>query len=486
MRHGPSAPPACARWRRAAVRLRTPGAAGHRSGQPRTRQRTLVFASAHGRQLGPEPGGQPESAPLPATEPAGFDVAAALTRIEGWVQPLLPGLAPRSGPPGAVLLARVQQLAERARTTESQIDAVFALSPDGLVLFDAQGRVLRINPAFSRLTGLSADMLVGVEEAVFLFRLQARSDGTALSDGLAGLALRSAAAGRRDGDNAAPHGRETLTLRRPRVATVQVGLFDADASSGHRVLQLRDISAEAQIDQLKSEFLAAAAHELRTPMTSICGFVELLLMRELPPPRQRDLLERVHRQSGVMVGIVNDLLDLARIEAGRGLDFDFEDVDLIEAVARWVGDAGVPAGREPVRVTHDLGTAAVAAAATGGFSARVDRRRLQQALGNLLRNAYRYSPGGSAVGVHLARQVDAEGRGWLALSVTDHGIGLSAEALRHVGERFYRADRSGNTPGTGLGVSIVRQIVEWHGGRLTVDSVEGVGSCFTLLLPALA
>lgn len=389
-------------------------------------------------------------------------------QIEAIVQPLgLPAMPPGLSSEDAIL-SRVEQLTLQASVAQDQFEAVFALSPDGLVLFDEDGRVRRVNAAFCAFTGLPAEALQGLEEVVFLYRLNARCAPPSMVHSLEDLREISTAG---PADRA---GRDVLQLLRPQERTLRLRLYRGFDAAWSQVLQLRDITAEAQVDRLKSEFLAMAAHELRTPMATIYGFVELMLTRELAPHKQRDMLERIHRQSGVMVRILNELLDLARIESGRGLDFAFEVLE----VGRWLEHLkhqhAAPPGREAFRLERPQQEA---------MPVRADAAKLEQALGNLLSNAYKYSAPGSPVRVTAWIDRDASGGPWVAIAVTDQGIGLTDEEKARVGERFFRADKSGQTPGTGLGISIVQQIIELHGGRIAIHSVHGQGSTFTLRLP---
>jgi signal transduction histidine kinase len=219
---------------------------------------------------------------------------------------------------------------------------------------------------------------------------------------------------------------------------------------------------------MKSEFLSHAAHELRTPMASIYGFSELLLEMELDEPTRRDLLETIHRQTRWLVDIINELLDLARIEARQGKDFKIEDVALKPLLQDTLGDLSFDLERWPVTLdlTPELG------------SVRADPAKLRQALVNLLNNAQKYSPEGGAIQVAIVTKP-----GKLGVAVSDHGIGLSADQVKRIGERFWRADTSGKIPGTGLGMAIVKEIMQHHGGYVDVSSQPGAGTTVTLWLP---
>jgi signal transduction histidine kinase len=172
-----------------------------------------------------------------------------------------------------------------------------------------------------------------------------------------------------------------------------------------------------------------------------------------------------------MIAIVNELLDLARIEARRGKDFTYEVLDLATLLPELLQEFKPPDDRSPAQL----------APLSKSILVRVDRNKMRQAIGNVVANAYKYSPQGGAVEVRLVHG-DSE-PSMVGIEVRDHGIGLTPEQIARVGERFYRADASGNIPGTGLGISIVKEIIELLGGRMAIASEPGHGTTVTLWLP---
>lgn len=360
----------------------------------------------------------------------------------------------------------------KLREHSQQMSAIFSLSPDAFVSFDMSGHVSYISPAWSHLTGMSGHGLIGVDEATFSDRLFERC--------VSGQAVCSLAA-LRPMDHAEAHegeavdgGRVVIEMKPPARRMLEVRLSRSEGGTVSQVLHLRDVTHETEVDQMKSAFLSMAAHELRTPMASIYGFTELLLTRELKPEKQKDLLSRIYRQSEAMAAIINELLDLARIEARQGKDFSFKALNLADLVGEVIRDFKQPQDRqapltdwpdEPVMVW-------------------VDRQKMQQATLNVLSNAYKYSPNGGDVHVRVVTQ-ELHGKPHVGVQIEDHGLGLSPDQLARVGERFYRADKSGNIPGTGLGVTIVKEIIELMGGQVAISSEQGQGSIFTLWLPRL-
>lgn len=367
--------------------------------------------------------------------------------------------------------ALISDLVTRLKTHDAQLNAIFALSPDGFVSFDSTRCVTYVSPAFEKLTQIEAAAILGRSRSELERRLQDHCSEEERWNGFAPMQERARASA--EGDKPA---RDLIMLAKPVRRVLAAGLSLGTDATVQQVFSVRDVTHETEVDQMKTEFLSTAAHELRTPMASIYGFAELLLHRQMKPERQRELIVTIHRQSQLLVAIVNELLDLARIEARRGQDFEIETVELAALVTEIVGDFKPPAGRDvpSLHVPEDHASAPV----------RVDRNKLRQALGNVLSNAYKYSPEGGAVDLTLVHERGRAGvPAWVGVRVRDHGIGMTPEQLARVSERFYRADSSGNIPGTGLGMSIVKEIVELLGGRLVLESTAGQGTTVTVWLP---
>jgi PAS domain S-box-containing protein len=346
-----------------------------------------------------------------------------------------------------------------------RLNAVFELSPDGFVVLDKRGEVSIVNPAFERMTGLMAVDLVGQSMAAFDETLLAHC---AVSD----IAERSVAAAI-DGSPVSAEGtqaqRRLLHLHGPQSRT----LLQRVRQGGHdneTVMYFRDVTHELEVDRMKSEFLAMAAHELRTPMVSIFGFTELLLKRPFSDERRNEVLGTIHKQASILINLINELLDLARIEARRGKDFNRRLQPVGPVLEQALDGLKVPGDRRQVRMHLEAPDALVWA----------DTDKLGQAVLNVLSNAYKYSPkGGDIV---LRQTLDADARRVL-IEVEDHGIGMSDDQTARVFERFFRADPSGNIPGTGLGMSLVKEIMDLHLGGVTVRSALGQGTTVCLSVP---
>jgi len=223
-----------------------------------------------------------------------------------------------------------------------------------------------------------------------------------------------------------------------------------------------------QAEQLRRNLVADVAHELRTPMSNIQGFVESLQDGVMEADQRT--LESMHEEVLLLSRLVDDLQELALTEAGQ-LKLDVRQLDLSEMARRAVAAAGPRAEAKKVRLEADLPLSVIV---------RGDGRRLAQVLGNLLANAINYTPAGGRVGISIASKgKEAE------IRVTDTGVGIPPDELPHIFERFYRVDksRSRTTGGVGLGLTIARRLVEAHGGRIAAQSEVGKGSTFVVTLP---
>ena len=346
-----------------------------------------------------------------------------------------------------------------------QLNAIFAMSPDGFISFDGERRVKYLNPAFIDMTALGEARLEGLDEHEFSTWLRQRCSAEASFSGIG--ALRSLVTGGK------PDAHDLIEIDHNGKRILQVGLRCSDSSTVSQILHFRDVTHETEVDQMKSEFLSTAAHELRTPMASIFGFSEVLLNHELDATEQREFLTIIYTQSKLMANILDELLDLARIEARRDKDFRYTRVCLQELAADLIKAFKLPLGREPPELVTPQQPLYVMA----------DNGKLRQALLNVLSNAYKYSPAGGSVRVQLELR-DEDGHPQQAcVRITDQGIGMSPEQLSRVCERFYRADTSGKIAGTGLGMSIAKEIIELHRGHLTMTSTIGQGTCISLCLP---
>jgi two-component system, OmpR family, sensor histidine kinase SenX3 len=232
---------------------------------------------------------------------------------------------------------------------------------------------------------------------------------------------------------------------------------------------VEDVSERRRLEDVRRDFVANVSHELKTPVGALRLLAETLDGEEDPDVVTR-LLARVTEEAGRLGRIIEELLDLSRIEVNESPAHERVGLQLIVAEAT----------RPLHSVARDRGVELVVGPAPPGVAIPGDRRDLVSAVGNLVDNAIKYSEPGGQVRVTVTAS-----RGWVDIDVVDNGIGIPSRDLERIFERFYRVDRarSRSTGGTGLGLSIVRHIAVNHGGTVAVRSVEGEGSTFTLRLP---
>lgn len=235
-----------------------------------------------------------------------------------------------------------------------------------------------------------------------------------------------------------------------------------------------DIAELQRLEQTRREFVANASHELRTPLAAIKAYAETLSAGGVPPAEAKDFIGEIETNAERMAKLVDDLLDLSALESGR-MPPDYEPLALGPIAAK--AAAGLKALADRKRIVLRVGPFSDLP------SVRADRGQIKQVLVNLLDNAIKYTPENG-----LVRLEGSFGNGHVSVWVEDDGIGIPAEDLPRVFERFYRVDkaRSRDMGGTGLGLSIVKHIIEAHGGTVAAASAPGRGSRFTFSLPALS
>jgi two-component system phosphate regulon sensor histidine kinase PhoR len=342
-----------------------------------------------------------------------------------------------------------RQLADRfeeLRREQAESAALVESMVEGVIAADERGRTVTANSAARRLLGYGAlDPLPDLAE---LFRAKAARevvdavlDGTPVQDREVDL-----------------DGRAVLLNARPLPA-------------GGAVLVLHDLTELRRLEAVRRDFVANVSHELKTPLTSISGYAETLLSDPPEPEMARAFLGTILGHARRMQRLVDDLLDLSRIESGRWQPAPTE-ID-VPAAAReaWAEVCGRPETRQ---------VAFAVQVEPGAATVRADRDALRQVLVNLLENSARHTPAGGRIEC-LARRED----GGIALAVRDDGTGITRDHLPRIFERFYRADaaRSREEGGTGLGLAIVKHLVEAHGGRVSAQSEWGAGTTVTCWFP---
>ena len=359
--------------------------------------------------------------------------------------------------------------------------AVLEATSDGIALFDLEGRLLLANLAFRKLFGLIPEGLSREDPARTLEFLKSRAkDGADFERGFRRLLLHPDTTEHDTVQLALPYPRNLLRVRTPM-------RHEGGEVVGH-VHTLRDVTREWEVAQMKSEFVSRASHELRTPLTSIKGSLQLLIegAQDLPPFDQ-ELLGICLKNADRLIRLVNDILDLSKIEAGR-LKLKLADQTIAHLVEEVMAGVGGLAKERQITLEVDLPKDLP--------QVRADRDRIVQVLTNLLSNAIKFSsPGGHARVAARVKPIGWDGistrlgRGLghaIEISVTDRGRGIAPHDLDKLFLSFHQVDDSATreAPGTGLGLAICKGIVEEHGGRIWASSKGlGLGTTVAFLLP---
>lgn len=388
---------------------------------------------------------------------AARSIARPLTAITTAARAIAAGSPPRfprSGVPDIDALVQAlrqmhRQLGDRfqdLRREQAETAALVEAMIEGVIAADGRGRIVTANPAARRLLGYGpTDPLPDLAE---LFRVKAARE--VVDAVLAGNAVED----------------------RPIEMDGHAFLLNArPLPAGGAVLVIHDLTEIRRLEAVRRDFVANVSHELKTPLTSISGYAETLLSDPPDPETTRRFTSTILNNARRMQRLVDDLLDLSRIESGRWQP-EATAVDVAAAVREsWTTLAGRAESQE---ILFDLEIEPEAGVV------HADPDALRQVLTNLLDNSLRYTPRGGRITCRARR----EGAG-VALAVRDTGLGISREHLPRIFERFYRADasRSREEGGTGLGLAIVKHLVEAHGGRAYAESERGVGTSVTCWFP---
>lgn len=360
----------------------------------------------------------------------------------------------------------------RARAERDDLRQILDEVPEGVAITDAFGNLVLLNAAGEALLGRPPLVASLSREGSPGYRLDGTADPSALQaltgSVLTGETIRGAQLLVEN---------QSTGERRPVLASF-VPLRDTSGRITGALGVFQDITAIKELEQQKDDFLAAVSHDLKTPITAIKGYAQLLrryLTRGTASHQHRVLgaLDGIDRTSTRMTTQVNQLLDLARLQMERPLDLDLRETDLVALARRVVSDHHGLSPRHHLVLDCQVST----------LVGQWDPARIERLLANLVGNAIKYSPDGGKVLVLLKRH-DGEDGPWAVVSIRDHGIGIPAEDLPRIFDRFYRGSNlSVDLGGAGIGLASTLQIVREHHGVISVESAEGNGSVFTVRLP---
>lgn len=351
----------------------------------------------------------------------------------------------------AALAATSARLYATAEVGRQRLEAVLASTPEPVLVIDEQSRLLLLNPAAIQVPGLVLSSAAGrpVQEVI----------GQAELLNLLTTPLAERISSRE------------ISMNSGKIYYASVSPVVAEGRPGGRVCILRDITHFKELEQLKSDFVATVSHDLRSPLTIMRGSATMLQMVGELNDQQKGYVRKIVSGVENMTRLVNNLLDLGRIEAGIGLQI--ERVSVNEIAEEVINSLQLQAVQKDIRLMQDW-------SGIKSLSVEADRALVQQALYNLVENAIKYTP----VGGQVRLKLDAR-PGTVLVEVQDTGIGIAPLDLPHLFEKFYRSGRreAYQQRGTGLGLAIVKSIAERHGGRVWVDSQLGKGSVFSLEVP---
>jgi signal transduction histidine kinase len=372
----------------------------------------------------------------------------------------------------------MQQLQEKA---VSQSTAILQSLSDGVIVCDQNGAVITVNLAAEKILDRPIDELVTWNLGDLLRRLLGRRvDELPLDDLLA----------HPWDERARPRTLSTTFQLGPRTISVTLDpVISTKEELLGAVAVFRDRTREVESDRLKTEFIGTVSHELRTPMTSIKGFTQLLVMGNLGPVNetQREFLNIIQSNAERMIAIINDLLDITKIETGS-VELEIRPIHVAETLSKVLLDLQTKVHERQQTLTLSL--------PAGLPLVRADAHRFNQILFNLVSNAVKYTPRGGSITIE-AREVTAEavpederdglrpGR-YIQIDVRDTGVGIAPDDVPRIWERFYRTENplKVEAGGTGLGLSLVKPLVRLLGGRIWVESRINMGSTFSFVLPA--
>ncbi len=395
-------------------------------------------------------------------------------RKDGSEFPLEVGLSPIVMREGAAVLATLVDITKR-KQAEDQLNRFFTLSLDLLCIASADGYFKRISPAFTETLGWSTEEILARpfldfvhpdDRAATLREVERQVVGGESVLNFENRYLHKDGSWRVLSWKSVPYaGGFMFATARDVTARKQA---EEALLKLNQELRLATEKAQAA-DRVKSEFLDTVSHELRTPLASLLGFSELMLTRTLPEEKRRHFVEVIHAESQRLNTLINDFLDLQRLESGR-VRFERAPLD----VASLLRDAAMLFSNHPQHplrseLPDDLPPV------------YADHDRLKQVLNNLLSNAIKFSPQGGEI-VLAAR---ATGAGSIEFAIQDRGLGIPAEEMPNLFGKFFRVDSTDRREigGTGLGLALCKEIVTAHGGKIWVESVLRQGSTFRFTLP---
>ncbi len=350
-----------------------------------------------------------------------------------------------------------------------EINAMLNSIGDGVFVLDEQKKILMVNPMTCDLSGYKAEELLGTkynESLKFVFEKTKQPNSQFIDDVY-------------DNGIITQMGNDTVLVQKDNtelaVGDSAAPIKDQDGNVIGCVVVFRDMTKEREIDKMKTEFVSIASHQLKTPVAGVQWFLELLAQNDGKnlTKEQKEYISEIGNLSKRMNKLVSDLLDVSRIDTGKKFTIEKEKQDLIKVIEETIQEEDIKAKERAIKVK-------LCDKCPKSLEANIDAYKIGQMLHNLINNAIKYSPKGETVEVFVEKKSKN-----VEIKVQDHGYGIPERQQKRVFEKFFRADNvaAKEIEGTGLGLYIVKAIVDGHDGKITFESEENKGTTFIISLP---
>ncbi len=378
----------------------------------------------------------------------------------------------------------VKERTEQLAKEKELLSVTLSSMSDGVIAVDVDKKIILFNRVVENLLGSSWQKSMGKNIDEVLRIVKESTPAAALRQQDAGVE-NIVDAVLQTGQSRIGSDQDCLVTEDGRLHPVDVSAAPICENAGNVVgivVVLRDVTREREIERMKKDFISSVSHELRTPLTSIMAYTDAILSTpDLPEKSRREYLSIVEEESKRLANLIESILEISRIESG-GIQIVRQDVNVIAVIMRVLSALKPLADKRLIRLESDLPAEPVIL--------KGDETKIESVVSNLVNNAIKFTPENGTINISVRLSASGPPEGGAGtpsgvfISVADTGLGIPKESLPRIFDRFYRVYRQGpKVPGTGLGLAIVKEYVEMHGGRIEVESEEGKGSNFTVILP---